>query len=1249
MKSSESSLCKLFGAAALALLLTACGGGGGGGSTPPPPPPPPANQPPVASFTSASTVQAGVPLVVNASASNDPDNDPLTYSWDFGNGSKGGGVALAHVFTAAGDFTITLTVADSRGASTSTQRTVAVSAGPAAGAPATLQTLVSDGTGPLAGVTISVVGGTATAATGADGKANINTATGVPQQLKFSKAGYADQFKSINLPTGGTGAMIEVRMLAREAPLTLADAAAGGTLTGKDGAVITIPANALVDAAGNPVTGAVQVNVTPVNVGANPAAFPGMFQGFQPTGARGLIASYGTVEYVLTRNGAPVQLAPGRKATIEIPVYTSLNLDGSDVTAGAVIPLWSLDERTAMWIQEGSGTVVANPNSPSALAMRAEVGHFSWWNCDQWLGQMPNDSYNPNTRCCIRDTPNGPCKENSGDVCNVSGSPNQSTTQQAMSAWVRPFNVNPSTRRIPTTVATATVPALAGGVLPMPSNLDIGVVASARNGTYRGTRTFRGGRGVSETVIVDLLPVAGGGNNDPITLPWDQVYSMAAAGEVDRFRLAMPVGAGFELRVAPSGSQLAGTVRVTRPDASVVASLPFSASSTAYVAEATVAAAGDYVIEITAGSGAPGAYRLEAVSFGACSSTESLPIPASPIVSLSANQSRCFDLALAADEAIQIDIGQTQNGINGSVSLSTAGGVQVLDSRVFPSLQRILTGVSMAGNYRLRVTNRTLASGTVALTISKPAVEILSVPDSRSGIALGALPKLYLVKPPADGLFHLMLSTNGSAQLAGQFYPSQASFTVSGTSARVTRAGAAPGLPVVLVARNSGGTAADTVTVATGAPTVIARDSDINGTLGSAPAVYAFDAGIGEEIAFALARPEASPTMTAFDVYAPSGARLGNNSTVHALAESGAHTALVSSISGTGNPYTFRVNNAPAPIALTLTSPVTPQTADLPLGQVLRYTFDLAQGDLVGVSLATTGPLAASAFINGVPNAAIATPTAGTGPFAVASPPRFVNSAGNYVLSLRSTSGALERARGNVTLGVVRPTPIPTGINAPVTATLAFNQWVSYRYTVPAGGRYLLRLATSAPAPYALAGTVWAPSSIFTGYTGEFSSSLSSQTSTEGLGLLAAGNHTVTVQDTLNASGARPFTMTLVNLEEPVALTLGSAPIAGTIDSDGERDYFSFAGIGGQAYTVRVNAAFAGTVRVRKLNPNGDFTNRGFMADLGGTPLTFANGVERVVSFTIPNDAGFGSGTYIVEVVADANATGDYTVRVTSP
>ena len=68
------------------------------------------------------------PLAVQFSANGtDPDGDALTYAWDFGDGGTSFLQNPSHTYTAAGSYTATVTVTDSRGA-TATD-TVVVTAG----------------------------------------------------------------------------------------------------------------------------------------------------------------------------------------------------------------------------------------------------------------------------------------------------------------------------------------------------------------------------------------------------------------------------------------------------------------------------------------------------------------------------------------------------------------------------------------------------------------------------------------------------------------------------------------------------------------------------------------------------------------------------------------------------------------------------------------------------------------------------------------------------------------------------------------------------------------------------------------------------------------------------------------------------------------------------------------------------------------------------------------------------------------
>jgi serine protease len=82
---------------------------------------PPANQNPTAAFTKKASGPAAVAL--DAGASSDPDGDPLSYAWDFGDGTTGSGKTAAHTYSGAGTYAIQLTVTDGRGGTAATATT----------------------------------------------------------------------------------------------------------------------------------------------------------------------------------------------------------------------------------------------------------------------------------------------------------------------------------------------------------------------------------------------------------------------------------------------------------------------------------------------------------------------------------------------------------------------------------------------------------------------------------------------------------------------------------------------------------------------------------------------------------------------------------------------------------------------------------------------------------------------------------------------------------------------------------------------------------------------------------------------------------------------------------------------------------------------------------------------------------------------------------------------------------------------
>lgn len=74
------------------------------------------NLPPTARFTNdVSSGDAPLTVQFDASDSSDPENDPLSYSWDFGDGTTATGIATSHTFTNVDTYSVTLTVSDTAG------------------------------------------------------------------------------------------------------------------------------------------------------------------------------------------------------------------------------------------------------------------------------------------------------------------------------------------------------------------------------------------------------------------------------------------------------------------------------------------------------------------------------------------------------------------------------------------------------------------------------------------------------------------------------------------------------------------------------------------------------------------------------------------------------------------------------------------------------------------------------------------------------------------------------------------------------------------------------------------------------------------------------------------------------------------------------------------------------------------------------------------------------------------------------
>ena len=126
--SRDHNLYAISSAASTTLTPTTCWADGATGN-------PPANNPPTASAGADQSVPAGpavTPVTLDGSGSSDPDGDPLTYTWNFGDGSPVSHLQKPlhnYATDSPRDYTATLTVTDGHGGSHSDTVKIAVTSG----------------------------------------------------------------------------------------------------------------------------------------------------------------------------------------------------------------------------------------------------------------------------------------------------------------------------------------------------------------------------------------------------------------------------------------------------------------------------------------------------------------------------------------------------------------------------------------------------------------------------------------------------------------------------------------------------------------------------------------------------------------------------------------------------------------------------------------------------------------------------------------------------------------------------------------------------------------------------------------------------------------------------------------------------------------------------------------------------------------------------------------------------------------
>ena len=88
----------------------------------------PVNAAPIAQFTSTTNFLA---VGFDGSGSSDPDGTVQGWSWNFGDGSTGSGATISHTYAAAGTYSVSLTVTDDHGKTTTLTKSVQAAEPPA--------------------------------------------------------------------------------------------------------------------------------------------------------------------------------------------------------------------------------------------------------------------------------------------------------------------------------------------------------------------------------------------------------------------------------------------------------------------------------------------------------------------------------------------------------------------------------------------------------------------------------------------------------------------------------------------------------------------------------------------------------------------------------------------------------------------------------------------------------------------------------------------------------------------------------------------------------------------------------------------------------------------------------------------------------------------------------------------------------------------------------------------------------------
>lgn len=233
--------------------------------------------------------------------------------------------------------------------------------------------LSTDGT-PVSGATVTI--GSSTVQTNSKGIFVIKNAD-VKENfayVKVTKTGFVNGSRTM-VPTNGSN-KINIMMIPATNTSTIASGATA-TVSLPNGTKVKFDGS-FKDANGNAYSGNVNVamfHLKPSDQYLN-ELMPGSLLANNTAGNARVMETFGMLHVQLTgASGQNLQIANGHTAEMTVAIDAT-----QTSTAPSTIPLWTFNETTGIWQEEGSATKVGN-------AYVGNVSHFSWWNCDAQFPQ----------------------------------------------------------------------------------------------------------------------------------------------------------------------------------------------------------------------------------------------------------------------------------------------------------------------------------------------------------------------------------------------------------------------------------------------------------------------------------------------------------------------------------------------------------------------------------------------------------------------------------------------------------------------------------------------------------------------------------------------------------------------------------------------------------------------------------------------------------------------------------------------